>query len=112
MSPVPGASSSGIGVDSDQELKVAEDSEPRYSAADVRRTIIVVFGKDKKMTPDEVERAVAMKIPDAKHGLVSSQLRVLLDGKYVGPVEEDSRQLGLTEAGRRWLSGIRALSGK
>jgi hypothetical protein len=103
--------SSGIDVNSPNKKKVGEESQPRHSAAEVRRTIVLLFGEDKKMTPDEVERAVALKLPDARHGLVSGQMRVLLDGKYLGPVKEDSRQLALTEAGRRWLSGIRALSG-
>jgi len=112
MSPVPGASSGGTDVGYDEKRKAAEGSKPRYSAADVRRTIVVMFDNETRMTPDKVEHAVAGKLPDVRHGLVSSQLRVLLDGNYVGPVEEDSRQLALTERGRRWLSGIRALSGK
>lgn len=85
--------------------------QPDSSAADVRRTIVVALGGDKQLTPDEVERAVNLKLPHARHSLVTSQLRVLQDGEYVEPVEGNSRQLALTVTGKRWLSGIRALSG-
>lgn len=85
--------------------------DPSHSAADVRRTIVVLLGDGKKMTPDEVEKAITSRLPAARHGVVTSQLRVLQDGRYVQPVKDDSRQLTLTATGRRWLSGIRALSG-
>jgi hypothetical protein len=112
MSPAPRRSTGGIDGVTDDVASRTEDDRPRSSAADVRRTIVVAFGSDKRLTPDEVERAVNLKLPHARHGLITTQLRVLEDGDYVKPVKGDSRQLTLTETGKRWLSGIRALSGE
>jgi hypothetical protein len=84
--------------------------EPRHSAADVRREIVVLIGRDAEMTPAEVEKAITRQMPAARHGIVTSQLRVLKDGHYVQPAKNDTRRLTLTDSGRRWLSGIESLS--
>jgi hypothetical protein len=92
-------------------LQAGVEDAPRHSAAEVRRTIVLLLGDGKRMTPDEVERAISLRMPTALHGMVNSQLRVLQDGEYVEPSRDDSRRLALTESGKRWLSGIQALSG-
>jgi hypothetical protein len=73
--------------------------------------IVRVLAAGEGMTPDQLQRAVTVKLPTARGGAVKQQLRVLRDSEYVEAMEGDARKVTLTDSGRRWALGIRALSG-
>lgn len=91
------------------EPQAAVGSEPRRSAAAVRRAIVRALGEGRK-TPNEIEKAAAVILGPVAHASIDTQLRVLLDGDYVAAAKDDARKVELTDSGERWLRGIRALS--
>ncbi len=99
------------GTDAQQtQAKSSGASLPRQSAAKVRREIVRVLAPDKTMTPAEIQRAVALRLPAAERASITAQIRALRDSQYVTTFESDTRKLALTESGVRWSDGIEALA--
>jgi len=106
-------STSGAGRGTDGTAATTTEAppapEPRTSAASVRRAIVRVLEEGQK-TPDQVEKEAAVVLGRAARPSIQAQLRVLTDGDYVAAAKGDARKVQLTDTGRRWLRGIRALS--
>ncbi|MGI8801039.1 MAG: hypothetical protein ACR2KV_02540 [Solirubrobacteraceae bacterium] len=83
---------------------------PRQSAAKVRREIIRVLAPDRAMTPNEIQQAVAKRLPTAERASIKAQIRALRDSEYVAPSQSDTGKVALTESGVRWSDGIEALA--
>jgi hypothetical protein len=105
------AGAGGSGTDTGHETTSAPPPRPRQSAARVRRAIVQVLSPDNKLTPDEVQQRVGSMLGGTEHASIKAQLRVLLDGSYVSRSDSDTRKVSLTDSGRRWSRGIKALVG-
>ena len=79
-------------------------------AAKVRREIVRLLVPDKTMTPAEIQRAVALRLPTAERASITAQIRALRDSQYVTASESDTRKLALTKSGVRLSDGIEALA--
>jgi hypothetical protein len=87
----------------------AQDGPSRPSAATVRKALIQALAAHESTTAKVLEDEVGKLLPTAERPSVRQQLQVLCEGKYVIEAP-DHRRMMLTDSGRRWWTGIEALT--
>ncbi len=106
MTPTQGAPP----VDTANVQAESTDAGRPPSAATVRKTIIQILASTGPSTAKKVEEEVGRLLPAAEKPSVRQQLQALSEGEYVVGAPDEPRCLVLSESGRRWWNGIKALS--
>lgn len=88
----------------------AQDSPGRPSAARVRKALIQALATSESATAKELEDEVGRLLPASERPSVQQQLQVLREGAYIIEAPDDRRRMVLSDAGRRWWNGIKALA--
>jgi Fe2+ or Zn2+ uptake regulation protein len=89
----------------------AQDASGRRpSAATVRKTLIQVLATSEPVTAKTLEEEVGKLLPAAERPSVRQQLQILRDGSYVIEASDNHRRMTLSDSGRRWWTGIEALT--
>jgi hypothetical protein len=95
----------------DDRSQVTERDTPgRPSAATVRKALIQALAAIEPATAKALEDGVGALLPAAERPSVRQQLQVLREGKYVIEAPDDHRRVILSDSGRRWWAGIKALA--
>jgi hypothetical protein len=106
MTPTQGAPP----ADTTSARSASTDAGPPPSAATVRKAIIQILADGGPSTAKTIEEKVGKLLPSTEKPSVRQQLQTLIEGGYVIDATDKPRALMLSDSGRRWWSGIEALS--